>query len=551
MRRYVNAPLLACAVVALLGGFGTAIAGPATHFSVSTPSTATAGTAFNFTVTALDSSNATATGYTGTVHFTSTDGQAVLPANATLTNGVGTFSATLKTAANQTITATDTTTTSITGTSGNITVSAAAATHFLVLAPASATAGTAFNFTVTALDQFNNVSTGYGGTVHFTSTDVFAVLPANSTLTAGAGTFSATMKSAATRTITATDTANSSITGTSASIVVSGSAATHFTVTAPSAVTAGVAFNFTVAALDQFNNVATGYAGTVHFTNNSASAAVPADYPFTGGDAGVHTFSAALNTATDNQTITATDTANSAITGTSGNIKVSPAAATHFAVSAPSAATAGVAFNFTVTARDQFNDTATGYTGTVHFTSTDGSAVLPANATLSSGVGTFSATLNTTGGRTITATDTVNSSITSTSGTITVSANSGVPIVTSVSPNGGPPAGGTMVNISGNNFTGVTAVKFGSATAQVQVLNANTITASVPAGTIGTVDVTVTTSQGTSATSAADKFTYAVPKAVQQGTKLVGTGNTGEASEGYFYCALSRRHHAGRWQFPG
>ena len=42
--------------------------------------------------------NAMATGYTGTVHFTSSDGAAVLPANSTLTNGVGTFSVTLKTA---------------------------------------------------------------------------------------------------------------------------------------------------------------------------------------------------------------------------------------------------------------------------------------------------------------------------------------------------------------------------------------------------------------------------------------------------------------------
>src|SRR5216684_2213942 len=93
----------------------------ATHFSVSAPASATAGTAFNFTVTALDQFNNTATGYAGTVHFTSSDGAATLPANSTLTNGVGTFSATLKTAGAQTITATDTVTASITGTSNAIT----------------------------------------------------------------------------------------------------------------------------------------------------------------------------------------------------------------------------------------------------------------------------------------------------------------------------------------------------------------------------------------------------------------------------------------------
>ena len=39
---------------------------------------------------------------------------------------------------------------------------------------------------------------------------------------------------------------------------------------------------------------------------------------------------------------------------------------------APASATAGVAFNFTVTALDALGNTATGYSGTVHFTSTDG-----------------------------------------------------------------------------------------------------------------------------------------------------------------------------------
>src|SRR5206468_3490915 len=135
---------------------------------------------------------------------------------------------------------------SITGTSNSIDVTAAAATHFTVSAPASATAGTPFSFTVTALDQFNNTATGYGGTVHFTSSDGAATLPADSTLTLGAGTFSATLDTAGTQTITATDTTNSSIAGTSNPIAVAATAATHFAVSAPATVTPGVAFAFTV-----------------------------------------------------------------------------------------------------------------------------------------------------------------------------------------------------------------------------------------------------------------------------------------------------------------
>jgi hypothetical protein len=95
--------------------------------------------------------------------------------------------------------------------------------------------------------------------------------------------------------------------------------------------------------------------------------------------------------------------------------------ASHFAVTAPSSATTGSSFNFSVTAQDQYNNTAAGYAGTVHFTSTDGSATLPSDSTLTAGTGTFSATMATAGNQTITATDTVTSSITGTSNTVAAS----------------------------------------------------------------------------------------------------------------------------------
>src|SRR5580765_6473640 len=96
--------MLVC-VACVLHGCGSAESTPphlppvvATHFSV-TPSTSspTGGAAFSVSVTALSSSGQTVTGYSGTVHFTSTDSQAILPAASTLSNGVGTFSVTLKT----------------------------------------------------------------------------------------------------------------------------------------------------------------------------------------------------------------------------------------------------------------------------------------------------------------------------------------------------------------------------------------------------------------------------------------------------------------------
>src|SRR5262249_17323714 len=86
---------------------GKTSAATATRFAVSAPSSAGAGTSARFTVTAQDGSGHKATGYAGTVRFTSSDQAAVLPANAHLTAGVGTFSVLLKTVGKQTITATD------------------------------------------------------------------------------------------------------------------------------------------------------------------------------------------------------------------------------------------------------------------------------------------------------------------------------------------------------------------------------------------------------------------------------------------------------------
>ena len=83
------------------------------------------------------------------------------------------------------------------------------------------------------------------------------------------------------------------------------------------------------------------------------------------------------------------------------------------------------------------------------------------------------------------------------------------PEVTEISPATGPATGGTSVTITGTDFTGVTAVDFGSAAATSYTVDSATqITATSPAGT-GTVDVTVATIDGTSVQRAQDRFTYA------------------------------------------
>jgi hypothetical protein len=96
-------------------------------------------------------------------------------------------------------------------------------------------------------------------------------------------------------------------------------------------------------------------------------------------------------------------------------------------------------------------------------------------------------------------------------------------VVTGVSPAAGRAVGGGVVTVTGSGFTGATAVSFGSVAAtSLTVVSDTQLTVTDPAPGAGgrTVDVTVTTPVGTSATSAADKFTYAPPPLVVLTTSL-------------------------------
>jgi hypothetical protein len=86
----------------------------------------------------------------------------------------------------------------------------------------------------------------------------------------------------------------------------------------------GVPFNLTLTV--QNSNTGTplsGYLGTVHFTSSDNAAVLPADFTYTSGDAGAHTFQFTLNTP-GNQTISVVDTRAGGFTG-SATINVSTA----------------------------------------------------------------------------------------------------------------------------------------------------------------------------------------------------------------------------------
>jgi hypothetical protein len=109
----------------------------------------------------------------------------------------------------------------------------------------------------------------------------------------------------------------------------------------------------------------------------------------------------------------------------------------------------------------------------------------------------------------VTVTTSAGTSTTGLADRYTYASSSTGPTVSSVSPPGGPTAGGTAVTITGSGFTGAIYVMFGSAFAPSFTVNSDTlITATVPADLAGTVNVTVATAAGTSTTSTADQFSY-------------------------------------------
>ncbi len=188
---------------------------------------------------------------------------------------------------------------------------------------------------------------------------------------------------------------------------------------------------------------------------------------------------------------------------------VAPAATTTSLTSSVNPTVSGGSTTFTATVT-----TGSGTpTGTVAFK--DGGTNIPGCSSQTLNVGSAQATCTTSGlsvgNHTITAVYSGSSSYAgSTSTNLTQAVNSPVPTVTGVSPAYSSTAGGSTVTVTGTNLTGATAVRFGSTAGSIVSVNSSTsISVSVPAHAAGTVDVTVVTPAGTSATSSADSFAYA------------------------------------------
>jgi predicted outer membrane repeat protein len=284
-------------------------------------------------------------------------------------------------------------------------------TYVLAVNPPTVPAGTPFSFTVTMEDSFGDVLTRYTGTVHFTSDDPNATLPADYPFTTGAGNdngqhaFSVTLKTPGPHTITVTDTQAPTLSATKVNIpVVAGTPASIVVNanTTPQSTLVGTNFGvpLSVTVKDAAGNPVPG--AVVTFTP-----------PATGASG---TFVGGVNTATTNASgiATAANFTANAIPGVYG-VNASVSGVGQPAVFALTNLPAGIVVSVTTlpvgTVNHAYSVTLTASGGTAPYTFAVTNGTLPNGLSLSSG-GVLSGTPTSAGQSTftVTATDVYGSS---------------------------------------------------------------------------------------------------------------------------------------------
>ncbi len=298
----------------LAGTAWTFIEGP--QFHLTAPASVAAGQSFNFTLEVVDALGEPVPDYTGTVQFSGAAGSLGDYSFTTADAGSHTFSLTLDAAIAQVIAVDDPNTGISTATSVTITPGSVPAVLRVVMIPqplggsGTLQEGTQVNapteYMVFALDQYGNIVTGDNDQVTLTSSDPKAVFsPTTVQLSQGEATVNVTFFQSGGQTLTATDA--DPISGTSDPVQVSPGTATQFVISAPSSLLSGQQFSLTITAEDANGNVATGYTGTVAFTDYTAFSGISPTYTFTSQDAGVHTFPGLVANTPGAQTLGVTD----------------------------------------------------------------------------------------------------------------------------------------------------------------------------------------------------------------------------------------------------
>jgi len=388
-------------------------AGPTTSLRVRFgTSTATAGTPVNVTVTSLDSLGNTSSDYTGTLHITSSEASAVVPADLVISNGTAVFPVTLKKAVGSSITVTDVATPTITG-SGIIVVQAAPAAQLSFLQnPSDSVAGLVLSpsVTVKVLDPFgNNTSSSAVVALALGANPGAGTLAGTASLNAlnGTATYSTLNlnKAGSGYTLVATSPGLASATSSSFSITPAASAQLAF-VQGPTNANVGtwLAPPVTVQVLDAFGNARSSTANVTIGIGTNPGPGLIAGLRSAPAVAGIATFSKlAVDTSGNGYTLTASSPG---LTGaTSGTFNIAATTANHFKVSVNAALNVGTSYSGSVQVLDPSDNRVTGYSGVVDLICSDPAAVMPSQVTLVNGLGLFNITFKTSGGQTVTAYD--------------------------------------------------------------------------------------------------------------------------------------------------
>ncbi len=184
-----------------------------------------------------------------------------------------------------------------------------------------------------------------------------------------------------------------SLSGSAGPFTVAPGAASLFSVQAPATATAGTAVDTALAALDQYGNTATGYAGS-HALNwsgpntvNGNAPSFPASVSFTDGIGSASVILYAAET-------TGLTAAEGSITGTSAPVTVSPGPTFSLALSLPASAAVGQPVQASASAYDRWGNVATGDASDLSVTSSDPLCGCPSPQTLSGGQVSFDVVFN-------------------------------------------------------------------------------------------------------------------------------------------------------------
>jgi len=245
--------------------------------------------------------------FDGSVYFTSTDGQAVLPYTSSnklaLPSGDSLFTGTrfqFKSAGEQTLTVHSGT---FSKTSAPILLQSTTIATFVLDVGSTQIAGQQFNLSVSsARDQYNNAASGTilvsaaSGAGNAPNNNATPTLT-NIAVTNGQGSSAQVLVRCEATTLRGVVQGNTSVTRTTTSITVNPGTLSYFDLSGtPTVIAAGAYFpsGVTVKAYDAFGNLKTNYLGRIYFTSSDASAELKYSsinyYTFLAGETGVHTF---------------------------------------------------------------------------------------------------------------------------------------------------------------------------------------------------------------------------------------------------------------------